>query len=75
MHVNRLASVAHDLDVRMHPFQAPQHLLDRLAFGRFGKNAQDRNDALWCVPLSMELMIGGGMFYLAFECAAMDQQA
>ena len=35
---------------------------------------QDRNDALWCAPLFMELVIGAGMVY-TFGCMATDHQA
>ena len=59
-----LVSLRCDLCVRMHPFEAPQCQLDGLVLGRFGKNAQDRNDALRCVPLSIELMIAAGTFHL-----------
>ena len=45
VHDNGLASLGHELRVRMHPFQALQHPLDGLALGRFGKNAEDRNEA------------------------------
>ena len=69
---NRLISLRHDLDVRMHPFEAQQHPADRLLLGTFGKNAQDRNDTLWVVHLSMELMIAAVVFHLPFGCMAMD---
>ena len=62
----------HDLDVRMNPFQAPQRSLDGLILGRFGRTALVENDVLWCVPLSMELMIAAGMFHLSYSCMAMD---
>ena len=68
MHGNDLASLGHNLLVRMHPFQAPQCPADGLVLGRFGKNTQDRNDTLWCVPLSMELMTGAGTFHLPCGC-------
>ena len=63
MHGNELESCEHDLCVMMHPFQAPQNPLNRLGFGKFGKNAQDGNDVLWRVPLSTKLMIGAGMVH------------
>ena len=63
---SELANLGHDLYIRMHPFQAPQHPADWLVLGRFGKNTQDRNDTLWCVPLSVELMIVTDMFHLPF---------
>ena len=64
--------MGHDLHVRMHPFQAPEYPEDGLVLGRFHKNALDRNDAFWCVPLSMELMIAAGMFHLACGGMALD---
>ena len=70
-----LASLRHDLHLRMYPFQAPHHHLDGLVFGRFGENAQDINDLLWCEPLSMELVITAVMFPLPFGCIAIDWQA
>ena len=72
MHDSGLVSLGHDLYVRIHPFQATQCPLDGLVLGRFSRNAQDRRDALWCLPLAMELMIGAGMFHLTYGCAAMD---
>ena len=62
---NGLISLGHDLHVRMHPFQASHHPADGLVLGTFHKNALDRNDAFWCVSLSMELMIDADMFHLA----------
>ena len=75
MHGSELASLGHDLHARMHPFQAPQQPADWSALGRFGKNTQDRNDTLSCVPLSIELVIAADMFHLLFGCVAMDGQA
>ena len=72
MHVNGLASLGHDLHVGMHPFQAPQCPADGLVLRRFDKNAQDRNDTSWDVPLSMELMTGADTLHLACGCVAMD---
>ena len=66
-----LTSLGHDLHVRVHPFQAPQHPADGLVLGGFGRNSLDRNDASWCVALSMEQMIGAGMFHLPCWCMAM----
>ena len=40
-----------------------------------GKNARGRNETLWCVPLSMELIVAAGMFHLPCGCMAMDWQA
>ena len=54
---------------------APQHPLDGLVLNRFSRNAQDRSDTLWCVALSMEMIIGAGIFHLPFGCMAMDWQA
>ena len=78
VHGNGLESLGHDLHVRMHPFQAPQCPADGLILGRFGKNAQDRNDALWCAAVAalfMDQMIGAGMCHLPCWCMAMDWQA
>ena len=75
MHGNGLTSLGHDLHVSMHPFQATQHTLDGLVLGRFGKNAPDKNDTLWCVPLFVELMIAAGMFNLACDFVAVSSQA
>ena len=44
-------------------------------FGQIWQNALDRNDVLWCVPLSMELMTAVGVFSLPFGCMAMNCQA
>ena len=62
----------HDLHVRMHPFQAPQHPLGRLVLGRFSRSAQDKSDVLWSAPLSLELIDGASTFYLPCGCVAMD---
>ena len=75
VHGNRSPSLRHDLHVRMHAFQATQHPTDGLSLGTFSRSAQDRNDALWCVPLSTELMIAAGMFHLPCGCIAVDWQA
>ena len=75
VHGNGLASLRHNLHVRTHPFQAPQHPLDELVLGRFGKNALGGSDTLWCVPLSIELIIAAGMFNLPCGCITMDWQA
>ena len=72
---NGLTSLGHDLHVMMHPFQAPQHPEDRLVLSGFGRNALDRNDALWCVALFMEEIVGAGMLHLPCWCMAMDGQA
>ena len=72
---NGLISLGHDLHFSMHPFQAPQSPLDGPVLGWFGKNAQDRSDTLWCVRLSMELMVGSIMLYLTSWCVAMCWQA
>ena len=44
-------------------------------FEKIYQNALDRNDKLWCVVLSMELVIDVGTFYLPCGCLAMDWQA
>ena len=67
-----LASLGHDLHVRMHPVQATQYPLDGVVLGRFGRSAQDRSNALWCVPLSMELTIGADMVCLPSVYVAVD---
>ena len=72
MHGSELASLGHDLHVRMHPFQVPQCLKDGLVLGRFSRNTLNRNGILWCVPLVMEMTIGAGMFHLSCGCVAMD---
>ena len=69
---NGLTSLGHNLHVRMHPFQATQHPADGQVLGRFGKHALDGNDALGCVPLSIELIIAAGTFHLPCGCVAMD---
>ena len=72
---NGFARLGRDLHVWMHPFQATQHPADGLVLGRFGKNALDGNDALWSVPLSMELMVAASMLHLSCGCMSMDCQA
>ena len=70
--VNGLTSLGHDLCVRRHSFQSPQHPSDGLMLGRFGKYALNRNDTLLFVPLSMELMIAGDTFHLPCGCIELD---
>ena len=72
MYENGLTSLGHDLHAMMHPFQAPQCPADGLVWGRFGRNAQDRSNALWCVALSMELTIAADMVHLPCLCVAID---
>ena len=72
MHGSAMVRLGHDLHVRMHPFQVPQHKSDGLGLGRFSKNAQHSGVALWCAALSMELMIDAGMLHLPWWCVATD---
>ena len=75
MHNSGLISLGHDLHAGMHSFRAPQHPADGLILGTFSRSAQDKNNRLWCVPLSMELMLGIDMFHLPCECITVDMQA
>ena len=72
VHGSELASLEHDLYVRMRPVQAPQHPADRLALGGFGKNTHDRNDTLRCAPLPMELIIDAALLRLPYGCMSTD---
>ena len=69
---NGFTRLEHDLHVRMHPFQATQYPLARLVLGRLDKNELDKKVALWCAPLSMELMIGADVFQLPCGCVVVD---
>ena len=42
------------------------------SFGQIWQSAQDRNDASWCVPLSMVLVVTGGLPHLSCWCMAMN---
>ena len=72
MHGSGLASLVHDLHVRMHPSRVTKHPLDGLILGMFRRNARDKSEASWCAPLSMDLMIGVGIFHLSCGYAATD---
>ena len=72
---NGLTRLRHNFHIRMHPLWATQHPTDGLVWGRFGKDALDRNDTLGSAPLSMDLMIGAGMLHLPCGCMSLNRHA